>query len=130
MESALLFQIQSFIVFGLLSLGLYFKKSKEKHMKIMLTAIIWDVLLILQIELNRGAILKASHALTNPFILNFHVTMAVTCVIGYIFMIYSGRFLKIGEQKLRKLHKKIGMTTYTLRLITLITSFYAVIPKK
>lgn len=130
MSSAVIFQIQSVIIFSLLTYGLMKRRVKEIHMKTMYTAVIWDILLVLQIELNRGAILKASKVPSNPFILNFHVTLAVTSVIGYLFMLYSGKFLKIGDNKLRLLHKRVGFTTYMFRLATLVTSFYAVIPKK
>lgn len=129
MNSAVIFQIQSFIIFCILTFGLMNRRNKQIHTKSMFIAIVWDIILILQIELNRGAIAKASKAITNPFILNFHVAMAITCVVGYLFMMYSGRLLNIGEQKMRQLHKKVGLTTYLLRLITLVTSFFAVIPK-
>lgn len=130
MNSAIIFQTQSVIIFSILTFGLIKKKNKDLHTKAMMTAIIWDILLVLQIELTRGAILKASKAVSNPFILNFHVAMAITCVLGYLFMLYSGKFLKIGDFALRSLHKKVGISTYLLRLITLITSFWAVIPKE
>jgi uncharacterized membrane protein YozB (DUF420 family) len=130
MTSAIFFQIQSLIIFSLLTLGVVKRKNKNIHTKTMLIAIVWDLLLVLQIELNRGAILKASKATTNPFILNFHVSMAVTCVLLYIFMLYSGKFLKIGEYKLRSLHKRFGFATYIIRFITLITSYWVVFPKE
>jgi len=130
MTSAQFFQIQSIIIVAILTFGISKRKNRAIHMKTMWTAIIWDLLLVLQIELNRGAIFKASKALSNPFILNFHVTMAVLCVLGYFFLIYSGRLLNLGEQAKRTWHKRIGFTTYALRLITFVTSFWAVIPKE
>jgi hypothetical protein len=130
MTSAHLFQIQSIIIIAILTFGISKRKNRAIHMKTMWTAIIWDLLLVLQIELNRGAIFKASKALSNPLILNFHVTMAVLCVVGYFFLLYSGRLLNLGETQKRIWHKRIGFTTYALRLITFITSFWAVIPKE
>ncbi len=130
MTSAQFFQIQSVIIVLILTFGIYQRKNRTIHMKTMWTAIIWDILLVLQIELNRGAILKASKALSNPFILNFHVTMAVLCVVGYFFLLYSGRLLNLGDSDKRKWHKRIGFSTYALRLITFITSYWAVIPKE
>jgi hypothetical protein len=129
MESAVVFEIQSAIILSIFTYGLYQRKNKQIHTKVMLGAIIWDILLVLQIELNRGAIAKASKALSNPMILNIHVAMALTCVVAYFFMLYSGKFLKIGEFKLRSLHKKVGIFAYVLRIATFITSFYAVVPK-
>lgn len=129
MESALVFEIQSGIILTLITFGLFNRKNKALHIKIMLTAIIWDILLVLQIELNRGAIAKASKALSNTAILNIHVALAVTCVLAYLFMIYSGRFLKLGENTYRKMHKRIGIFAYVLRILTFLTSFFIVAPK-
>ncbi len=130
MTSAQFFQIQSFIIIMILTFGISKRKNRAIHMKTMWIAIIWDLLLVLQIELNRGAIFKASKALSNPFILNFHVTMAVLCVLGYFFLLYSGKLLNLGDAEKRTWHKRIGFTTYALRLITFVTSYWAVIPKE
>jgi hypothetical protein len=93
-------------------------------------AMIWDVLLILQIELSRSAILKASKAVTNPMILNIHVSIAVSTVILYGFMVHSGRKLLAGDNSIRPRHKKLGYLTLFMRTLTFITSFWAVIPKE
>lgn len=90
---------------------------------------IWDVLLILQIELSRSAILKASKALTNTTLLNIHVSIAVATVILYAFMVYTGRALLNGKNEFRQKHKVLGYTTLAMRLLTFVTSFWAVTPK-
>jgi hypothetical protein len=95
----------------------------------MATAMIWDVLLILQIELSRSAILKASKALSNPMALNIHVSIAVTTVVLYGIMIYTGRKLLRGEP-VRKQHRWLGYTTFCMRVLTFATSFLAVVPKE
>jgi len=89
-------------------------------------AIIWDILLILQIELTRGAIVKASKAVTNEMMLNIHVSIAVSTVILYLLMIYTGRKLIKGDQSIRPRHKALGWTTLVMRTLTFITSFWAV----
>lgn len=94
----------------------------------MATSIIWDILLILQIELNRGAIIKASKAMTNQMMLNIHVSFAVLTVLFYGAMVYTGRKFLKGENEIRPLHKKLGWTTLSLRILTFITSFWAVTP--
>jgi uncharacterized membrane protein YozB (DUF420 family) len=87
---------------------------------------IWDVILILQIELSRSAILKASKAMGNPMLLNIHVSIAVTTVLFYGLMVWSGRKLLAGDQKVYNRHKLLGRTTMILRILTLATSFLAV----
>ena len=71
----------------------------------MILAIAWDVLLILQIELNRSAIKKASEALQNPMILNIHVTLAVLTVVCYAALIIFGKQLMKNNNKNRQKHK-------------------------
>ncbi len=129
MNSQMFFQIQSFCVITLLTLGVIWSKKRDRHIKTMYTAIIWDIVLILQIELSRNAIFKASKAVTNPVILNIHVTFALLSVLLYFAMIYTGRKFVSGNTEIRPLHKKLGYTTYIMRLLTLITSFWAVSDK-
>lgn len=93
-------------------------------------AMIWDIIIILQVELSRSAVLKASKALSNPMMLNIHVSIAVTSVILYGFMVYTGRKLLAGDNSIRTKHKILGYTTFTMRVLTFITSFWAVVPKE
>ncbi len=106
--------------------GVYLRKKRSVHIRIQSTAIVWDILLILQIELSRGAILKASKAMTNTMILNIHVAIAVTTVLLYFSMIYTGRKVISGERQFRSKHKVLGWTTLAMRVLTFITSFWAV----
>ncbi len=96
----------------------------------MSTAIIWDIVLILQIELSRSAVLKASKVITNTLMLNVHVAIALTTVIFYVLMILSGRKVLKGEMSFRPKHKRLGYLTLGLRILTFITSFWAVTPKE
>lgn len=122
-------QTQSFCILMIMIVGIYFRRNRSRHIKLMATAMIWDVLLILQIELSRSAILKASKALSNPMILNIHVSIAVTTVVLYGIMIYTGRKLLRGEN-IRKQHRFLGYTTFCMRVLTFATSFLAVVPKE
>lgn len=124
--SSIIFQVQSIIVVGLLLFGLYHKRNKFKHVKIMKLAIIWDLLLVAQIELNRGAILKASNAVSNSMILNIHVFLAVSTVLLYIPTFYLGNKLDKGKTDKRKMHKICAFAALTCRILTLITSYLVV----
>lgn len=90
---------------------------------------IWDIILILQIELSRSAILKASKALSNTMALNIHVSIAVATVLLYGIMVYTGRAMMDGKNEFRKRHRILGYTTFAMRILTFITSFWAVAPK-
>lgn len=121
--SAYIFQIQSSLIILLIFYGIYHRKNRFKHVKTMKLCIAWDLLLVAQIELTRGAIIKASQALTNTAILNIHVSLAVSTVLLYFVMLYTGTRLKNNDESIRKLHRFLGLTTLTLRLSTFITSF-------
>ncbi|HXH76351.1 MAG TPA: hypothetical protein VNJ08_15375 [Bacteriovoracaceae bacterium] len=125
-----LMQIQSLCIVLLMLVGIYFRRERKKHVKIMSLTMIWDVLLILQIELSRSAILKASKAATNALLLNIHVSIAVSTVILYIFMVYTGRAMLSGQTQIRQKHRLLGYTTLFMRILTFVTSFWAVVPKE
>ena len=126
MTSALVFQIQSIIIYSLMIYGISKRKNRKIHVPTMLTVIIWDILLILQIEFGRDAIAKASKTLTNPLILNIHVSFAVLSVVFYLLLLFTGRKLLKGDRTIRARHRLFGWTAFVLRTLTLITSFFAV----
>lgn len=126
---AWLMQSQSLCIVLLMLAGILVHKKRKLHVRIMALTILWDVLLILQIELSRSAILKASKAIENPMMLNIHVSIAVSTVILYGFMVYTGRKVLSGQMKIRPRHKILGYTTLLMRILTFVTSFWAVSPK-
>lgn len=123
--SAAIFQIQSSLIVLLMVFGVLKRKERQTHVRTMWSVIIWDIALVLQIELTRGAINKASKAVSNPMILNIHVMLALTTVLLYFFMIFSGKKI-LNNTGSRSIHKKAGLTTFVLRIATYITSYWAV----
>ncbi len=127
MSSAIFFQIQSTFVLFLFFFGLFTilkRKNRILHAKIMSTGIIWDLLLVVQIEVSRHAVEKALKVNSNPSIVSIHILLALSCVILYMFMIYTGRRVLKGEKSLILRHKKLGKLTLVLRILTYITSFW------
>ena len=122
-------QAQSLCILALIIVGIVYRKRRTIHVRIMSFAIIWDVILILQIELSRSAILKASNALTNSNALNIHVSIAVSTVILYVMMIYTGRKMLAGQVQFRLKHRFLGYSTLLMRILTFVTSLWAVAPK-
>lgn len=120
--SSVLFQVQSCIIVAILIYGVMNRKNRYKHVKIMKFGIIWDLLLVAQIELTRQAIVTASKVTTNSTILNIHVSLAVSTVLLYAFVYYTGNKLLKGDESIRKFHKPLGLLTLTTRILTLITS--------
>ncbi len=124
MTTQILFQTQSVLILLLMFAGVYIHKKRKLHIKTMSTAMIWDILLILQIELNREAILKATNIATSHVQLKIHLFFAVSSVLLYLIMVKSGLDVLKNPDK-RSLHKKLGITTLFFRTMTLITSFWA-----
>lgn len=129
MTSAVIFQIQSILIYSMMIFGIIKRRNRKQHVPVMSVVLIWDVILILQIELGRDAVEKASQAVTNPMILNVHVSFAVLSVVFYGLLVYTGRKLLKGENTIRPKHRLFGWCAVTLRTLTLITSFFAVVPK-
>lgn len=125
-----LMQGQSFCILLIMMVGIFLRRRRKIHVRLMSVAMIWDVLLILQIELSRSAILTATKALTNPMILNIHISIAVSTVILYGFMIYTGRLMLSGQTQIRQKHRILGYSTFFMRIMTYATSFWAVVPKE
>ena len=117
------FQLQSSMILLLMFVGVYFKTQRKKHVPLMASAILWDVVLILQIELDRQAVEKAVKVLENSLLLNIHVCLAISVVILYIFMITFGRKLYLGDESIRKWHSRLGKLTLVARSAVFITSF-------
>jgi hypothetical protein len=127
MSSALIFQIQSTLIVALLIFGvLQAKKNRKKHQKIMSFAMIWDILLIVQIEFTRHAVEKAIQINSNSMMLNIHVALAISTVVFYGIVFYLGRKIMLGNNQLVPTHKNLGKVTLILRLLTYVTSFTAV----
>ncbi len=128
--SAIIFQIQSLLILGLMFWGIKNAKNRLLHRKIMFVVVGWDILLILQIELTRNAILKATHSLTNQLfdklLLNIHISMAITTVVLYFILLYLGKNIFKGNREFVERHRIIGYITVTLRILTFITSFFTV----
>ena len=130
MKTSLIFQTQSFIILSLLFFGAWLilkKKNRDLHVKTMLLAIVWDIILILQIELSRGAIEKASKVTSNPNILNIHVSLASSAVVLYVLLIMTGKKILKGNRDILGLHRKMGLLALLMRTLTFITSFFAVV---
>lgn len=125
MSTATLFQIQSFLILSLMIYGVTQSKKRMKHVKIMSAAMIWDIILILQIELNRSAIDKALDVFKSQTALKIHLFFAISSVLLYVAMVISGRMVLAGKTTMIKRHRLLGMTTLAFRILTFVTSFFA-----
>ena len=123
MDSSIIFQVQSTCILILMYWGVSVRRRRDLHPKIMVSAILWDLILVGQIELTRNAVAKASRMTENTALLNIHVGMAISCVLLYFALLYTGRSLLKNNSKLKKVHLFLGLTTLVLRTLVYITSF-------
>ncbi len=126
MSSQVFFQIQSSFILLLMYIGIYYRQFPTRHVKLMVITIAWDLILILQIELSRGAIKKAAHSVVNPTFLTIHISIAVSTVLLYFGMIYTGRKMLQKDYSVHKAHRLMGKTTVMFRTATYVTSFFVV----
>ena len=124
MNSVLIFfQIQSTIILCLMIYGIYHRHHRSKHVKTMITSIVWDFILVLQIELNLDTLTKAAtKAGTSSIMINTHIFLAVATMVGYLILLFLGRKLLKGAEQWRKLHRNVGIATFVLRIWVAITS--------
>ncbi|MEK6623384.1 MAG: hypothetical protein AABY86_00355, partial [Bdellovibrionota bacterium] len=117
MFSSPFFQIQNAFIVAMLLWGLKERYHRKRHVFIMSTAMLWDLVLVLQIQFARHAIQKAMQAPTNPLILNTHVALALTTGLLYVPIFLMGNKLKKRpltltpetHVRMRTWHKNIGI---------------------
>ena len=115
---------QSLLALLLLYTGVYLRRKRTAHVATMVTTIVFDLAIIAQIELNQGAVDKASRFVSNPAILNVHVTLAISYVLLLIPVVYTGLGLLRGKNFLRSYHKRLALIVVPLRTLVFITSFW------
>ncbi len=119
---ALLFQ--SFCILTIIFIGLIFRKKRKLHIPIMLTAIIWDIILVIEIEVFRSATDKAIKFATNSTLLNVHIIFATLTIILYFVIISTGLLVIYYKISLIKTHRIIGIMAVIMRILVLITSIF------
>ena len=119
--TSIFFHLQSFLILCVLGLGVVLRKRRRLHVPLMSVGMGWDVILIVQIEIFRDALFKASRFMGNPGLLNVHVILATTTLVFYGFCIYTGRGLLAGRSSVRTRHRRAGMCAITFRVLTFIT---------
>lgn len=116
----------SFVVLILLMIGLALRRDRGKHPKIMATAFVLDVSLVLYLELTRGAIDRASQLASQ--LLTVHVAFAVSALVLNIALVVSGYRLYSGRPASRTMHRRLAGLFMLCRVATLLTAF--LIPAK
>ena len=121
MQASLILKIISFGVCLIILIGLAYRHNRRVHPKLMMSAFVIDVAMVLYIELTRHAVNTALHP-PHPFVM-IHVAISVTVMILYLVQIGLGIRLMKGRGTSR-VHGRIGWLFVGLRLANFITSLW------
>lgn len=114
--------IASTAVLALILCGLWFRKRNPQiHLRLMVSAFIADVLLVLYIEFTRHAV-ETVAAKVRPMIW-FHAGVSLAVLFCYVAMILLGRPMLTGRYETRKLHFAVGIAFVVLRSLNYVTSY-------
>lgn len=119
---SLFFYIASSVVLLILGFGLIVRKNRDLHIKVMTTAFVLDVLLVLIIEIQRHAVEKVVTQHLQPILL-FHVIVSLLVVVGYVWQVILGRKILANVPNARTWHMYSGAIFMLLRLTNYVTSF-------
>jgi hypothetical protein len=112
----------SSLVVVLLAVGLWFRHRRPGlHLRLMISAFVVDLLLVLYIEISRHAVERVL-ARVSP-LLWFHAGVSVGVLLCYVAMILLGRGVLAGQGESRKWHFAVGMTFVALRSLNYVTSY-------
>lgn len=118
----MLLKLLSFVVCLIILAGLYYRRNRRLHARLMMSAFIIDMALVLYIELTRKAVETAIGPM-HPFVA-FHVIVSVVVVVLYLVQIYLGFKMMRKPACSPKLHGRIGMVFVVLRLANFVTSLF------
>ncbi|QOV88119.1 hypothetical protein [Humisphaera borealis] len=113
--------IVSAIVLVLVGCGLYFRKRPAWHMRIMTSAFVMDLLLVLYIEATRHAVEKVVSQIR--MMIWIHAGISLGVLVCYVVMIWLGRRALHGNKASKETHRNLGMLFVTLRGLNYATAF-------
>jgi hypothetical protein len=114
-------QALSSLVVVILLGGFLLRNRRPIHIPLMIAAFAIDLGLVLAIELNRGAIRKATSR-PSPLLL-FHVLMSIIALLSYAAMATLGNAVRNGGERWRPWHKRVAWVLGGSRMANYVTSW-------
>lgn len=120
----MLLQIISTAILLALGVGLFFRRRRPAlHLRIMTACFVADLILVLWIELSRGAVETVVHEV-KPIIW-VHASISTAVIVCYLILLGLGWRLTHGRTlPTRVMHKRVGITFCVLRLLNYATAFF------
>jgi hypothetical protein len=116
-----MYHIASTLVLLILIAGILLRHRRRIHVPVMITAFSLDLLTVLAIEWNRGAIKQATSS-PSPLLL-FHVIVSVMALVFYAVMFVLGERVRKGAEQLRPWHGRTAWVFGACRLTNYVTSW-------
>jgi uncharacterized membrane protein YozB (DUF420 family) len=112
----------STLVLAIVAVGFWLRRRRNAvHIRLMISAFLIDLFLVLYIEFSRNAVQKVV-ASSRPLVW-FHAAVSVVVLVCYVVMIQLGRNVLAGNSFARKRHKMVGIVFVVLRSLNYITSY-------
>jgi hypothetical protein len=113
--------VESTLVLLIIATGLYVRRKHPVwHIRLMSSAFVIDLALLIYIEATRHAVEKVVHHV-RPMVY-IHVAISVGVLLNYVAMIYLGRSVLRGNRASRSAHRNLGITFVVLRGMNYITA--------
>ena len=116
-----MYHVASTFVLLILIAGILLRRQRRIHIIVMVSAFSLDLLTVLAIEWNRGAIKKATSA--PSALLLFHVMVSVFALLFYGVMFVLGERVRNGAEQLRPWHRRIAWLFASCRTANYVTSW-------
>jgi len=117
-----LLHVLSTLVVIIVAAGFWLRKRRNAlHIRLMISAFLIDLCLVIYIEISRHAVQKVVTS-TRPLVW-FHAAVSVAVLATYVMMIQLGRGLLAGRPMARRWHRVLGMTFVVLRSLNYVTSY-------
>jgi hypothetical protein len=114
--------ILSTLVLVIVAVGFWLRKRKNAiHIRLMISAFLIDLGLVLYIEFSRKAVQKV--VASTSALLWFHAVVSVLVLLCYGIMIQLGRGVLAGHPRARDWHRLLGITFLLLRGLNYVTSY-------
>lgn len=112
--------ILSSLVVVIIGTGLCLRHRRKLHIRLMASAFVLDLALVLYIELTRHAVEKVARGV-RPLVL-FHATVSLAVLACYVTMIVLGRRVMHGQSTSKSMHRNLGMAFVVLRTTNYVTA--------
>lgn len=121
----LVFDVANVVIFAAILYGVALRRRRELHAKVMRGCFVADLLMVLVIEIQRGAVMQTvEQAQTlSKGLLSFHIFVSVSAMVLWVFQLVVGAKLLKGAPLLPR-HRALAVGFLLCRLTNVATAFF------